>query len=103
MFIVVLFNLKPGVSVAEYEEWATGVDIPGVRRMKSIAAFDVFRLEAVRGSGAAPPDQYVELLEVADEEQFKADVSTDAQKAVSARFRELADNPLFINSTKLGA
>ena len=30
--IIALFNLKPGVKVADYEAWARAVDLPVVRR-----------------------------------------------------------------------
>ena len=35
-YLVVLFNLKEGASVADYEDFAKTVDMPKVRGLKSI-------------------------------------------------------------------
>jgi len=42
MHIFVVFNLKPGVEINEYEAWAKSSDIPTVRKLGSIKNFDVY-------------------------------------------------------------
>jgi hypothetical protein len=37
--IVALFNLKRGVSAADYEAWAKRVDLPTVNGLKSVDKF----------------------------------------------------------------
>lgn len=100
-YLVVLFNLKDGVNPADYEAFAKSVDMPNVRALKSIGGFDVFKLNELFRSGAKAPYQYVELIHVADMDQFGVDTSTDAMKAVAGKFREFADNPIFISADKL--
>ena len=34
--LIVMFDLKPGQSVEEYEEFAKTIDVPGVKRMNSV-------------------------------------------------------------------
>lgn len=104
MYLVVLFNLREGVDVADYEAWAKSTDLPIVRGLASIDSFDVFRLTGVMGSdGTAPPYQYCEVIKVADPEQFGKDVASEQMQAVAAEFQgKLADNPIFITAESLG-
>ncbi|MEH0194659.1 REDY-like protein HapK [Caulobacter zeae] len=99
--IVALFNLKPGVSVADYEAWAKERDLPTVNGLKSIDKFEVFRSAALLGTDAAPPYQYVEIIDVADMDAFGADVATETMQAIAAEFQALADTT-FIVTEKVG-
>lgn len=100
-YLIVLFNLKEGASRDAYEAWARSTDIPTVRGLKSNAGFDVWKTLSVRGSDKTPPYQYVELITIADMDQFGVDVATDLMKRVSGEFREFADSPMFIVSEKI--
>ena len=55
MRIIVLFNPKPGVDAAAYEQWARTTDIPGVRRLRSVSDFQVYRATGLLGTNARPP------------------------------------------------
>ena len=96
MRIVVLFNLKPGTDVAAYEKWARATDIPGVRALRSVADFQVYRTTEVLGTDAKPPYSYIEVIDVADMNAFGADVGSEAVQKVAAQFQQFADNPQFI-------
>jgi hypothetical protein len=96
MRIVCLFNLKQGVSRDDYEQWARTRDIPGVRALGSVTGFTVHRASGLFGSDAAPPYQYIEVIDVAGIDPFVADVTTPEFQAAAAPFREFADNPVFI-------
>lgn len=96
MRIVVLFNLKPGTDVAAYEKWARTTDIPGVRALRSVADFQVYRATGVLGTDAKPPYSYIEVIDVPDMNAFGADVGSDAVQKVAAEFQQFADNPQFI-------
>jgi hypothetical protein len=91
MIIFAVFNLKPGVSAAAYEEWAKDVDLPTVNALPSIASFRVFRATGVLGSDATPPYGYVEVLDVKDMEQFGADVASAAMQEVAAAFQGMVE------------
>ena len=41
--IVVLFNLKPGVSAAEYEAWAKATDLPTVNSLTYLLSLSLPR------------------------------------------------------------
>ena len=96
MRIVVLFNLKPGVDVAAYEKWARTTDIPGVRGLRSVSDFQVYRATALLGTDAKPPYSYIEVIDVPDMQAFGNDVSTEAVQKVAAEFQQFADNPQFV-------
>jgi hypothetical protein len=99
--IIVLFNLKPGVTPESYEAWARSTDLPIVRGLKSIGSFDVYKSKGLLRGGDSPY-QYVEMIGVADMDAFGADVASDVMKRVSGEFREYADNPTFILCESLG-
>lgn len=96
MRIVVLFNLKPGVDAAAYEKWARTTDIPGVRALRSVSDFQVYRATGLLGTDAAPPYSYIEVIDVPDMQAFGTDVSSEAVQKVAAQFQQFADNPQFL-------
>jgi len=89
--IIALFNLKPGVKVADYEAWARSVDLPTVNGLPSIRKFEVFKSAAVLGSDEKPPYRYVEILDVRDMGQFGEDVATPVMQAVAKDFGGMAE------------
>lgn len=99
--IIVLLNLKPGKSRADYENWARTTDLPTVNGLASIDKFEVFEATGLLSGGAAPYD-YIEILDVADMDIFSTDVATETMKKVSGEFREWAD-PVFIKTRNLDA
>ena len=100
--IVALFNLKPGVSVADYEAWAKGTDIPTVNGLTSVDEFAVFKSVGLLGSEDAPPYAYVEIIDVNDMDTFGGEVSTETMQKVAAEFQAMAADLVFILTDKLG-
>lgn len=98
MRIVCLFNLKDGVSEADYEAWAKSTDLPTVRGLGSIGGFQVLRTNGVLGSEDAPPYRYIEIIDVDDMDAFGAEVGSETMQRVAGEFAELADNPTFITT-----
>ncbi|MGB1876686.1 MAG: hypothetical protein ACPHGY_07150 [Rhodospirillaceae bacterium] len=92
--LVVMFNLKDGVSEAEYEAWAKAADLPTVRGHKGVDGFDLFRANNLFRTEDAAPFRYIEVIHINDLEQFNQDVATDVQKPISEKFREIADSPV---------
>jgi len=99
--IIALFNLKPGVKVADYEAWARAVDLPTVNGLPSIKKFEVFKSTGLLGSEAAAPYRYIEIIDVRDMGQFGQDVATPLMKAVAKDFGGMAD-VTFITTKKIG-
>lgn len=103
MRIIVLFNLKPGVSATHYEAWAKSADIPTVRGLTSIAGFEVFAATHLLGSDDTPPYAYVEIIDVDDFDKFGAEIGTATMQRISAEFQTLADNPRFLVTRNIEA
>ncbi len=99
--IVVLFNLKPGVDVAEYEQWARSTDLPIVNDLPSVDRFTVHKAAGLLGKDEPSPYAYVEILDVNDMATFGADVATDTMRKVAGEFQGFADAPLFILTDSL--
>lgn len=99
--IVALFNLKPGISVADYEDWARTTDIPTVNGLKSVDGFEVFRSAALLGSDAKPPYQYIEIIDVNDMDVFGGEVGSETMQKVAGAFQEMAADLVFILTDKL--
>lgn len=96
MKIIVLFNLKSGVSISDYEEWARTRDISGVNALSSVTSFTVHRATGLFGSDAASPYQYIEIIDITGMDPFVAEISTPEFQAMAAPFQDYADAPQFI-------
>ncbi len=94
--IIVLFNLKAGASVSDYEAWAKAKDIPTVKSLNSVSDFKVLKTSGMLGTDAAAPYQYCELIEVENMEAFFADLGREDVQAGAKAFNEFAENPQFI-------
>ncbi len=93
--LIVLFNLKPGVSAEAYESFARTTDLPIVRQLPSIAGFEVLKSSGLLGGGKAPYE-YVEVIQVRSLEQLGKDVATPEMQKVATTFRTFADDPKFM-------
>ncbi|WOR15530.1 REDY-like protein HapK [Hyphomonas sp. FCG-A18] len=100
--IVALFNLKPGVSVADYEAWAKTKDIPTVNGLKSVDSFEVYKSTGLLGTDDKPPYAYIETIDVNDMDGFGGEVSTETMQAIAAEFQAMADDLVFIMTDRLG-
>jgi hypothetical protein len=98
--IIALFNLKPGVSLDAYESWARSVDLPTVNGLPSIRQFEVFRTTSVLGSDAAPPYDYIEIIDVRDMGQFGEDIATPVMQSVASDFGGMAET-VFLMTEKI--
>ena len=100
--IIVLFNLKPEVSTSDYEAWAKQTDLPTVNGLTSVADFTVWKSTGLLGSEEKPPYQYIEILDVADMDQFGPDTATQAMTKIASEFQAMAADLSFIMTEKLG-
>ena len=97
MRIICLFNLKDGVDVAEYEQWAKTRDIPTVNGLGSVDSFTVHRATGVFSDDTATPHyEYIEVIDITGLDAFVADISTDDFQQAAAPFQGFADKPQFI-------
>lgn len=98
--VIVLFNLRPGVSAEAYERWARATDLQVVNGLPSVLSFEVLKASGLLGGGATPY-QYIEILRLRDPAGLARDLATEAMKRVAVEFQGFADQPLFINTEAL--
>lgn len=100
--IIALFNLKDGVSEADYEAWAKATDLPTVNGLKSVDQFEVFKSVGLLGSEDAPPYRYVEIIDVNDMGLFGEEVGSDTMQRVAGQFQPMTSDLFFMLTEKLG-
>jgi hypothetical protein len=91
MRLIALFNLKPGVSVADYEAFARTADLPTVNSLPSVTSFRVFKTTGLLGADSPAPYAYVETIDIADMDGFWQDVATPIMQEIAAKFSGMAD------------
>jgi hypothetical protein len=89
--MIVLINLKDGVSPEDYERWILESYAPAVKTLLSIEDWRDYRASGLLGSDAAPPYRYVVTLEVGDLEQLGRDVEGEEMRRLLAELHELAE------------
>lgn len=97
--MVVLFNLREGVNVEDYERWAREQDAVAVRGLPSIDDFRIIRIAGAM-SGESPY-QYVELVQINDMDQFAQDVAGEEMTRIAGEFQRWAENPTFIHGQEI--
>lgn len=99
--VLVLFNLKPGVSRAEYEAWARSSDLPVVNGLASVNQFEVLKASGLLIGDGPAPYEYFEIMRIPDMEAFGKDLGKPEVQSGAAQFQQYADQPLFILATHL--
>lgn len=94
--VVVLFNLKPEVDPASYENWVNQTELAIVRGLSSVSSYSVHATTGIFGSEDSAPYAYVELLDIDDMQRFGEDVSTDTMQSVVDAFGQFAQDPVFM-------
>lgn len=94
--IVVLFNLKQGVSCSDYERWARTSDLPTVKKLSSVDDFELLKSGSMLGTDKAPPFEYVEIISVNNMHTFGQEVATDIMQKIAKEFQGFAESPMFI-------
>jgi hypothetical protein len=89
--MIVLVNLKDGVSPEDYERWILESYAPAVRDLPSVEDWRDYRASGLLGSDAAPPYRYVVTLEVTDLAQLGRDVEGEEMQRLLGELHELAE------------
>jgi hypothetical protein len=89
--MIVLINLKDGVSPEDYERWILESYAPAVKNLSSVEDWRDYRVSSLLGSDAAPPYRYVVTLEVVDLEHLGRDVEGEEMQRLLAELHELAE------------
>lgn len=94
-YMIVLFNLRPGQTAADYEQWARANDAPAVRRLPSVKRYELLKTAGLLGPGI-PPYQYVEIVEISDFERLRKDAEGEEIGKIAAIFQSFAQDPVML-------
>ncbi len=89
--MIVLVNLREGVSPEDYERWVLESYAPAARELPSVGEWRDYRASGLLGSDAAPPYRYVVTLEVRDLDQLGRDMAGEEMKRLISELHELAE------------
>ena len=89
--MIVLVNLKEGVSREDYERWILDSYAPAVKGLPSVEDWRDYRASGLLGSDATPPYRYVVALEINDMEQLGRDMEGEEMQRLLSELHELAE------------
>jgi len=89
--MIVLVNLKEGVSPEDYERWILDSYVPAVSSLPSVEDWRDYRVSGLLGSDAAPPYRYVVTLEIVDMEQLGRDMQGEEMQRLLSELHDLAE------------
>ena len=89
--MIVLVNLKEGVSPEDYERWILESYAPAVRELASVEDWRDYRVSGLLGSEAAPPYRYVVSLELSDPGELGRDMQREDIQRLFSELHELAE------------
>jgi hypothetical protein len=89
--MIVLVNLKEGVSPEDYERWILDSYAPAVSSLPSVEDWRDYRVSGLLGSDAAPPYRYVVTLEIDDMEQLGRDMQGEEMQRLLSELHDLAE------------
>ena len=89
--MIVLVNLKEGVSPEDYERWVLRSYAPAVRELPSVGDWRNHRVGGLLGSDAEPPYRYVVTTEFSDLGQLGEDVRGEEMQRLLAELHEYAE------------
>ena len=89
--MIVLVNLKEGVSAEDYERWILESYAPVAKGLPSVEDWRDYRVSGLLGSVDAPPYTYLVTLEVNDLEQLRRDMASQEMQRLFTELHDLAD------------
>ena len=89
--LVVLVDLRPGVEPEEYEAFIRDRYAPVARSLPSIEEWCGYRATGLLASDAAPPRQYVVVVEIQGMDAFYRDVRDERMQALLVELHRYAE------------
>jgi len=95
--LILLYNLKDGMSRDDFENWVTEIDYPAMRGLVRIKSFTTYRAEKLLMGDGSPSVQYVEVFDIPDLDGFiTEDMPGETVQSVMGAFMGFAEAPQFI-------
>ncbi len=89
--MVVLVNLKEGVSPEDYERWVLETYAPAVKALPSVRSWRAYQVGGLLASDATPPYQYVVTLDIDDLAQLGRDMKGEEMRRLLSELHRFAE------------
>ncbi len=89
--VVVLVDLREGVSPDDYERWVFKSYVPAVRDLPSVRDWRNYRVSGLLGSDGVLPYRYVVTVEVDDLEQLGRDMAGEEMQDLLSELHRFAE------------
>ena len=80
--MVVLVNLKEGVSPEDYERWIKESYAPAAKALPSVRDWRAYRVGGLLASDGAPPYRYVVTVDIGDLAQLGRDMEGEEMRGL---------------------
>lgn len=89
--MVVLVNLKEGVSPEYYERWVRESYAPTVKALPSIRDWRAYRVGGLLASDDVPPYRYVVTVDIGDLAQLGRDMEDEEMRGLLSELHRFAE------------
>ena len=89
--MIVLVDLKEGVSPEDYERWVLETYAPAARSLPSVQDWRNYRIDGLFASDIAPPYQNIVTLNIDDLEQLGRDMASEEMQALLSELHRFAE------------
>lgn len=95
-YLILRYNLKDGVTAAQFEQWVRETDQPAMRGLKRVESFNTYRVTGLLMGEGEAAQRYFEIFEISDLAGFTGDdMPGETVQAIMGAFMQMVDNPEF--------
>jgi REDY-like protein HapK len=88
--MVVLVNLREGVSPEDYERWVEESYAPAVKTLPSVREWRAYQVGGLLASDNAPPYRYVVIVDISDLTQLGRDMNGEEMQGLLSELHRFA-------------
>ncbi len=89
--MVVLVNLREGVSPENYERWVEESYAPAVKALPSVRDWRAYRVSGLLASDDTPPYRYVVIVDINDLAQLGRDMEGEEMRELLSELHRFAE------------
>ena len=89
--MIVMVNLKEGVSPEDYERWVLETYAPAVKALPSVRSWQAYQVGGLLASDDTPPYRYVVTLDIDDLAQLGRDMKGEEMRRLLSELHRFAE------------
>ena len=99
--MIVMYNLKPGQSEGEFEQWLRDIDIPGYAGMRSMRNPSYYRAAGLLNDDKPAPFKYTVVIEMDGPQAVEAEMGDPRWSDFIADFESRVADATYVTATKI--